>query len=86
VLYGKVSKFSIAFTWDISPDSAVYLISGVLRDHHQSESESVSKVLPLVCGVPMIIPSSLFIRFEHMSNDWKVEKVNYKFGIASFLR
>jgi hypothetical protein len=39
-----------------------------------------------VCGVPTIIPSSLFIRFEHMSNDWKVEKVNYKFGIASFLR
>jgi hypothetical protein len=34
----------------------------------------------------MIISSSLFIIFEHMSDDWKVEKVNYEFGIGSFLR
>jgi hypothetical protein len=34
----------------------------------------------------MIITSSLFIGFEHMCNEWKVEKVNYEFGIGSFLR
>jgi hypothetical protein len=34
----------------------------------------------------MIITSSLFIRFKCMSNDRKVEKVNYEFCIASFLR
>jgi hypothetical protein len=45
-----------------------------------------SKVLPLVRCVPTIVTSSLFIGFEHTSNDWEVEKVNYKFGIASFLR
>jgi hypothetical protein len=86
VLYGKVSKFSIAFTLHISPDSTPYPISGVLRDRRQSESESVSKVLPLVCCVPMIITSSLFIGFEYTSNDWKVQKVKYEFGIVSFLR
>jgi hypothetical protein len=69
VLYGKVSKLSITFTLDISPDSSLYPISGVLRDHHRSESESVSKVLPLVRCVPTIITSSLFILFEHTSND-----------------
>jgi hypothetical protein len=88
VLYVKVSKFSITSTLDISHDSAPYPISGVLRDRRQSESESesVSNVLPLVRCVPTIITSSLFIRFQHMRNEWKVEKVNYEFGIANFLR
>jgi hypothetical protein len=67
VLYGKVSKLSITFTLDISPDFAPYSISGVLRDYRQSKSKSVFKVLPLVHCVPMIITSSLFIRFEHTS-------------------
>jgi hypothetical protein len=35
--------------------------------------------------VPTIITSSLFIGFERMTNGWKVEKVNYEFGIESFL-
>jgi hypothetical protein len=70
---------------DISPDSAPYPISGVLRDRRQSKSESVFKILPLVRCVPMSV-TSLFIRFESMSNDWKIEKVNYEFGIVSFLR
>jgi hypothetical protein len=39
VLSEKVSKFSITFTLDISPDSAPYSISGVLRDHRQSKSK-----------------------------------------------
>jgi hypothetical protein len=69
VLSGKVSKFSIAFTLDFSPDSAPYPISGVLRDYRQSKSESVFKVFPLVCCVLMIITSSLFIGFECMSRD-----------------
>jgi hypothetical protein len=86
MLSGKVSKLSITLVLDISPNSTPYPISGVLRDHRQSESEFVSKVLPLVRCVPMIVTSSLFIGFEHMSNEWKVEKVNYEFGIASFLR
>jgi hypothetical protein len=86
VLSRKVSKFSITFTLEISPDSAPYPISGVLRDRRQSKLESVIKVFPLVRCVPMIITSSLFIRFEHMSNEWKAENVNYEFGIASFLR
>jgi hypothetical protein len=34
----------------------------------------------------MIITSSLFVGFERMSNDWKVEKVNYEFGFGGFLR
>jgi hypothetical protein len=75
VLSGNVSKFYITFTLDISPDSTLYPISGVLRDHHQSESEFVSKVLPLVHCVSTIITSSLFIRFEHTINDYKVEKL-----------
>jgi hypothetical protein len=86
VLFEKVSKFSITFTLDFSPDSVPYPISGVLRDRHPSESESVFKVLPLVCCVPMIITSSLLIGFDNTSNDWKVEKAKYEFGITSFLR
>jgi hypothetical protein len=69
----------------ISPDSAQYPMIGVLRDHHQPKSEVVFKVLPLVHCVSTIITSSLFIRFERMSNDWKVAKVSYEFGIGSFL-
>jgi hypothetical protein len=86
VLFGKVLKFSITFQLNISPDYAPYPINGVLRDHCQSTSESVLKVFPPVRCVSMIITSSLFIRFEHTSYDWKVEKVIYEFGIASFLR
>jgi hypothetical protein len=86
VLSGKVSKFSITFLLGISPDSAPGSVSGVLRDHHQSKSESVSKVLPLVHCVPTIITSSLFIVLEHTSSAWKVEKFNYEFSITSFLR
>jgi hypothetical protein len=58
----------------------------VLRDHRQSESEFVFKFLPLVHCVPTIITSSLLIVFEHMSNEWKFENVNYEFGIVNFLR
>jgi hypothetical protein len=86
VLSGKVSKFSITFTLDISSDSAPYPISGVLRDFHELKSESVFKVFPLVHCVPTIVTSSLFVRFERTSNNWKVEKVDYEFGITSFLR
>jgi hypothetical protein len=68
------------------PNSASFSVSGVLRDHRQSESEVVSKVLPLVHCVSMIITTSLFIGFECMSSEWKVEKVSYEFGITSFLR
>jgi hypothetical protein len=85
MLYGKVSEFSITFTLDISPDFAPYSISGVLRDCRQSKSKSVFKVLPLVHCVPMIITSSLFLGFEHTSNEWKVEKVSYEFCITCFL-
>jgi hypothetical protein len=46
----------------------------------------VFKVVPLVHCVPMIITSSLFIGIERMSNEWKIEKVNYEFGIESFQR
>jgi hypothetical protein len=86
MLSRKVSKFYITFTLYISPDSAPYPIRGVLRDRHQSKSESVINVFPLVHFVPTIITSSLFIRFEHMSNDWKADNTNYTFGISSFLR
>jgi hypothetical protein len=72
VLYGKVSKLSITLVLDISHDSAQYSISGVLRDRRQPKSEAVSMVLPLVRCVPMMITSSLFIGFEHVSNEWKV--------------
>jgi hypothetical protein len=71
---------------DIFPDSVPYSISRVLQDRYQSKSEYVFKVLPLVHYVPMIITSSLFIGFERMSNEWKVEEVNYEFSIRSFLR
>jgi hypothetical protein len=86
MLSEKFSKFSITFTLDISPDSAPYSINGVLQDRHQSKSEAVFKILPLVHCVPTIVTSSLFIGFECISNGWKVEKVNYEFGITSFLR
>jgi hypothetical protein len=86
VLSEKVSKLYITFAVDLSPVSTPYSIGGVLRDHRQSKSEAVSKVLPLVHGVPMIITSSMFIGFERMRNEWKVVKVSYEFGIESFLR
>jgi hypothetical protein len=70
----------------ISPDSAPFSVNKVLRDHRQSESKSISKVLPRVRCFPTIITSSLFIGFEHTSNEWKVKVVNYEFGITSFLR
>jgi hypothetical protein len=70
----------------ISPDSVPNSVSVVLRDRHQSKSESVFKILPLVHCIPMIITSSMFIGFELMSNDCKVEKVKYEFGIGCFLR
>jgi hypothetical protein len=76
VLSRNVSKFLIAYTLGISPDSAPYPIIGVLRDRRQSESESVSRVLPHKRYVPTIITSSLLVRLERMSNDWKVEKAN----------
>jgi hypothetical protein len=86
VLSRKVSKFPITFTLDISPDSTPRPVSRILRDHHWSKSEFVSKVPPLLHCVPMIITSFLFIRFEHTSNGWKAEKVHHEFGIISFLR
>jgi hypothetical protein len=70
----------------IYPDSAPNSVSRVLRVCHQSKSESVFQVLLLVHCVPTSITSSLFIGFEHMCNEWKVEKVSYEFGVASFLR
>jgi hypothetical protein len=85
VFYRKVSKLSITLVLDTSHDSTPYSISGVLRDRRQPKSEAAFRILQLVCCVPMIITSSLFIGFEHMSNAWKVEKVNYEFGITSFL-
>jgi hypothetical protein len=75
VLSRRLLKFSITVTLGISPDSAPCSVSKVLQDCRQSESEFVSKILPLVHCVSMIITSSLFIVFEHASNDWKVEKV-----------
>jgi hypothetical protein len=69
MLYGKVLKLSITFVLLISPDSTPNSVRKVLRDRHQSKSESVFKVLPRMTCVPMILTSSLFIRFEHMSND-----------------
>jgi hypothetical protein len=75
MLSGKVSKIPITFILAILPDSVPYSASRVLRDHHQSKSESIFKVLSLAYYVPMIITSSMFIGFEHMSNYWKDEKV-----------
>jgi hypothetical protein len=60
---------STTFVLFISPDSVPNSVRRILRDHHLSKSESVFKVLSLVHCVPMIITSSLFIRFERMSND-----------------
>jgi hypothetical protein len=74
ILSGKVSKLSITLLLCIFPDSAPCSVSRVLWDRRQSKSESVIKVPPLVNGVPTIITSSLFIGFEHMSNEWKVGK------------
>jgi hypothetical protein len=37
-----------------------------------------------VCCVPTIITSSLFIGFEHTSDDWKVEKVSYRVWYYKF--
>jgi hypothetical protein len=34
----------------------------------------------------VILTSSMFFGFEHMSNEWKVGEVKYEFGITSFLR
>jgi hypothetical protein len=39
MLSRKISKFYITFALGISPDSAPYPISGVLRDRRQSESK-----------------------------------------------
>jgi hypothetical protein len=39
MLSGKVSKLSIPFTLDISPDSEPYSISRVLRDRHESQNK-----------------------------------------------
>jgi hypothetical protein len=86
MLSGKDSKLSITFVLGISPNSALYPISGFLRDRHQPKSKSVSKILPRVRRVPTIITLSLFNGFEHTSNDWKVAKVSYEFDIGSFLR
>jgi hypothetical protein len=76
---------SIIFVLSISPDSTPNSVSRGLRDRHQCKSESVFEVLPLVRHVPTMITSSLFIRFERMSNEWKVEKVSYEFHIGCFL-
>jgi hypothetical protein len=86
ILSGNISKLSTTFVLFISPGSAPNSASRVLLDRHQSKSESVFKVLPLVHCVPTNITSSLFIRSERMSNDCKVEEVNYECGIGSFLR
>jgi hypothetical protein len=66
---GKVSKLSTTFILFISPDSTPNSVSKVLRDRHQSKSESVFKVLPFVYCVPMIITSFLFIGFDRTSNE-----------------
>jgi hypothetical protein len=86
ILSRKISKLSTTFVFFISPGSTLNSVSRVLRDRRQSKSESVFKLFPLVHCVPMIIISSLFIGFECMNNEWKVEKVNYEFGIGRFLR
>jgi hypothetical protein len=86
MLSGKVSKFSITFMPCVFPDSAPYSVCRVLRDRRQPKSESVLKALPFGHCIAMIITFSLFIRIERMSNEWKVEKVNYEFGIPSFMR
>jgi hypothetical protein len=77
---------STTFVLFVSPGSAPNSVNMVLRDHCESKSESVFKVLPIVHCALIIITSSMFIGFEHMSNERKVEKVSYVFGIGSFLR
>jgi hypothetical protein len=76
MLSKKVSRIPITFILAILSDSVPYSISRVLRDRRQSKLESVFKVLSPAHCVPTIITSSLFIRFECMSNDWKDEKVS----------
>jgi hypothetical protein len=68
MIFRKVLKLSITFILGISPDSTPNSVRKVLRNHHQSESAYVFKVLSLVHCVPMIITLSLFIRIERMSN------------------
>jgi hypothetical protein len=63
-----------------------HIQSAVFCECHQCKSEYVFQVLPLVHYVPTSITSSLFMGFERISNEWKVEKVSYEFGIVSFLR
>jgi hypothetical protein len=84
MLSGKVLKLSITFTLGITPDSAPFSVSRVLRDRRQPKSEAVFRILSLMCCVPMIITSSLFIGFEHTSNEWKVEKVNMSLVLQVF--
>jgi hypothetical protein len=60
---------STTFVLFVSLDSAPNSVRRVLLDRRLSKSESVFKVLSLVHFVPMIITSSLFIRFERISND-----------------
>jgi hypothetical protein len=84
MLSGKVLKLSITFTLGITPDSAPFSVSGVLRDRRQPKSEAVFRILSLMCCVPMIITSFLFIGFEHTSNEWKVEKVNMSLVLQVF--
>jgi hypothetical protein len=38
-----------------------------------------------VSGVPALITSSSFIKFFHISNEWKAGEDSYEFAIASFL-
>jgi hypothetical protein len=85
VLSGKVSKSSITVLLCVFPDSIPISVSGDLRDLHQSESEYMIKVPPLVHGVRMIIIPSSFIRFCHISNEWKEREDSHEFAIASFL-
>jgi hypothetical protein len=86
ILSGKVTKLSTTSILCAFPDHVSVSVSGVLCDRRQSESKSVSKVLPRVRWVPTIITSFLFTGFEHTSDNWKVAKVSYEFGITSFLR
>jgi hypothetical protein len=74
VLPRKVSKFPITSILCVFPDSVAVSLSRVLRDRRQSESKSVSKILPRVRWVPTIITSSLFIGFEGMGNGGKWQK------------
>jgi hypothetical protein len=82
----RFQNYLSLFILCIFPDSVPFSVSRALRDHCQSESEVVSNILPLGHYVPMIITSSLFIIFERMSNEWKVEKVNCEFDFGGFLR